>query len=149
MPTVYEQIRADIVAAMKSRNASTTLALRTTDAAIQRAAMDAGKPIDDALVGATVRKMVKNLTDAKAEFETGGRPDLVAANEAEITLLQKYLPQSLDPARLDALVDEAIRESGAQSRKEMGKVVGVLKRKPDAGQIDFADASRRIQAKLP
>jgi uncharacterized protein YqeY len=111
--------------------------------------MDQSKPIDDALVVATLRKAVKNLSDAKAEFEKGGRADLVLANEVEIRLLEKYLPKGVDGARLEAMIAEAIRESGAQSRKDMGKVMGVLKRTPDAALIDFAAASKLIQAKLP
>ena len=80
MPAIYDTLRADIVLAMKARDAATATALRTMDAAIQRASMDLGKPIDDALSTATLRKAVKNLSDAKAEFEKGGRTDLVAAN---------------------------------------------------------------------
>jgi len=149
MPTLYEQMRADIVAAMKARDGATATSLRTADAAVQRASMDLAKPIDDAIVVATLRKAVKNLADAKADFERGGRADLVAANEAEIRLLEKYLPRGIDAARLEALVAEAIRESGALSRREMGKVMGALKTKPEAPLIDFAAASRLIQAKLP
>jgi len=149
MPTVYEQLRADIVTAMKARDSAAALALRTADAGIQRASMDLAKPIDDALVVTSLKKAVKNLSDAKAEFERGGRADLVAANEAEIKLLEKYLPKALDPAKLDALIAEAIRESGAQSRKEMGKVIASLKKSPDAALIDFGAASKLIQAKLP
>lgn len=149
MPTLYETIRADIITAMKARDATTTTALRTADAAIKRAAMDANKEIDDALVIATMRKAVKNLVDAKAEFEKGGRADLVAANEVEIRTLEKYLPASLDAARLDALIAEAIQESGAHSKKEMGKVIAALKKKPEAALIDFGAASKAVQAKLP
>jgi uncharacterized protein YqeY len=149
MATLYEQLRADIVTAMKARDAATALSLRTADAAIQRASMDLSKPIDDALVVSTLRKAVKNLADAKVEFERGGRADLVKANETEIGLLEKFLPRGIDGARLDALVADAIRESGAQSRKEMGKVIGALKKTPEAAQIDFAAASKLIQARLP
>ena len=149
MPTLYETLRADIVTAMKARDTATATSLRTADAAIQRAPMDLSKPIDDALVVATVRKGVKNLADAKAEFEKGGRADLVAANEAEIRLLEKYLPKGIDGAQLEALIADAIRESGAQSRKEMGKVIGILKKKPEAALIDFAAASKLIQSRLP
>lgn len=149
MPTIYETLRADIVTAMKARDSATTQALRTMDAAIKRAEMDQNKPIDDALTIATIRKAVKNLTDAKAEFERGGRADLVAANEAEIRILEKYLPKGLEPAQLDALVVEAIKATGAQSKKEMGKVIGALKQRPEAALIDFGAVSKIIQAKLP
>ncbi|MDE3083649.1 MAG: GatB/YqeY domain-containing protein [Verrucomicrobiota bacterium] len=149
MSSIYEKLRADIVVAMKARDSVTATTLRTVDAAIQRASMDQNKPIDDALVVATLRKAVKNLTDAKAEFEKGGRADLVAANEAEIRILEKYLPPGLDAARLEALIAEAIKETGAQSKKDMGKVIGSLKKRPEAGLIDFGAASKLVQARLP
>ena len=149
MPSIYEKLRADIIVAMKARDSATALALRTADAAIQRAAMDQGKPIDDALALAALRKAVKNLTDAKAEFEKGGRADLVAANSAEIAILEKYLPAGLDAARLEALVLEIIKETGATTKKEMGKVIGALKQRPEAPLIDFGAASKLVQSKLP
>jgi uncharacterized protein YqeY len=149
MPTIYEQLRADIIAAVKARDSATATALRSADAAVQRASMDLSKPIDDALVISTMRKGVKNLADAKLEFEKGGRGDLVAANDVEIRLLEKYLPKGIDAAKLDGMIADAIRESGAQSRKEMGKVMGILKQRLDAPLIDFSAVSKLIQAKLP
>jgi uncharacterized protein YqeY len=149
MATVYETLRADIIAAMKARDTARATALRTMDAAIQRASLDGNKPIDDALALTTIRKAVKNLSDARAEFEKGGRADLVAANTAEIAHLEKYLPQSLDPAKLEALIVEVIAATGATSKKEMGKVIGALKQRPEAALIDFGAASKVVQAKLP
>jgi uncharacterized protein len=149
MATIYETLRADIVTAMKARDSTTLTALRTADAAVKRAAMDANKEIEDTLVIATIRKAVKNLADARIEFEKGGRADLVAANDAEIRVLEKYLPAGLDAARIDALIADAIRETGAQSKKDMGKVIGALKKHPDAALIDFGAVSKLVQAKLP
>lgn len=149
MATVYETLRADIVAAMKARDAVTATTLRTNDAAIQRASMDQNKPIDDALVIATLRKSIKNLADARTEFAKGGRNDLVEANDKEIKVLEKYLPASLDAAKVDELIAAAIQETGAASKKDMGKVIGALKKHPQAGLIDFAAASKAVQAKLP
>ena len=149
MSPLYDSLRADIVTAMKARDAATTTALRTADAAVKRAAMDGNKEIDDALVVATLRKAVKNLADARLEFEKGGRADLVAANDAEIRVLEKYLPKGIDGARLEALIAAAIAETGAQSKKEMGKVIGALKKHPDAGLIDFGAVSKLVQTKLP
>jgi hypothetical protein len=145
----YDRLRADIVTAMKARDAATTTALRTADAQIKRAAMDANKDIDEPLVIATLRKAVKNLADARSEFEKGGRADLVAANTAEIAVLEKYLPQGLDPAKLEALVTEVIAATGATSKKDMGKVIGALKQRPEAAVIDFGAVSKLVQAKLP
>ncbi len=149
MASIYERLRADIITAVKARDTVTATILRTNDGAIQRAAMDQNKPIDDALVVATLRKAVKNLTDAREEFLKGGRTDLAEANAKEIALVEKYLPAGLDAARLEAIVTAAIAESGATSKKEMGKVIGLLKKHPEAGLIDFAVASKLVQAKLP
>jgi hypothetical protein len=149
MSTIYETLRADIVTAMKARNSTATTSLRTADAAIQKASLDQSKPVDDALVIATLRKSVKNLTDAKVEFEKGGRTDLIAANDVEIKLLEKYLPAGLDAAKLDALINEVIAATGAKTKKEMGKVIGALKQRPEAGLIDFGAVSKIVQTKLP
>ena len=149
MSTTYDKLRADIITAMKARDTAATTALRTADAAIKRAAMDANKEIDEAMAIATLRKAVKNLADAKEEFAKGGRADLVAANEAEIKLLEKYLPQGLSPAQLEAVIVEVIAASGAQSKKEMGKVIAALKQRPEAASIDFGAASKLVQSKLP
>lgn len=149
MSATYERLRADIITSMKARDTATTTALRTADAAIKRAAMDASKEIDEALVVATFRKSIKNLSDARAEFEKGGRSDLVAANDLEIKLLEKYLPAGLDAARVEAMVAEAIRETGALTKKDMGKVIGALKKHADASLLDFGAVSKLVQAKLP
>ncbi len=149
MPSIYETLRAEIIVAMKAKDGARATILRTADAAIQRAAMDQNKPIDDALATATLRKSVKNLQDAIAEFEKGGRADLVEANRAEIAVLEKFLPAGLDAAKLEALVAEVIAATGATSKKEMGKVIGALKQRPEAGLIDFGVASKLVQAKLP
>lgn len=148
MSAIYAQLRADIITAMKARDSAVTTALRTADAAVKRAAMDGNQEIDDALVVATMRKGVKNLADAREEFAKAGRTDLVAANDFEIKLLEKYLPQGLSAERLEALVNEVIASTRATTKKEMGKVMGALKQHPQAGVIDFGAASKLIQGKL-
>ena len=149
MPSLYETLRADIITAMKARDTATATMLRTADAAIQRASLDTGKPIDDALTLLSLRKSVKNLADARTEFEKGGRADLVAANTAEITVLEKYLPRGIDAAKLEELVSATIAATGATSKKEMGKVIGALKQSPEAALLDFGAVSKLVQAKLP
>ena len=148
MASIYETLRADIITAMKARDSATATSLRTADAAIQRSSMDLGKPIDDALTTATLRKAVKNLADANTEFAKGGRTDLITANETEIRVLEKYLPKGLDAATLEAAVTAAIQETGAQTKKEMGKVIAALKKRPDAGLIDFSAVSKIVQNRL-
>ena len=149
MATTYETLRADIIIAMKARDSVTATILRTADAAIQRASMDTNQPIEEDLVIASLRKGVKNLKDANVEFTRGGRADLVATNDIEIGVLSKYLPQGIEGEKLEALILAAIAETGAQSKKEMGKVIGALKKLPEAGLIDFGAVSKSIQLKLP
>ncbi len=148
MSSIYETFRADIITAVKARDSATALILRTNDGAIQRVASDANVPIDDALVIATLRKSVKNLQAAIVEFAKAGRTDLVDANNAEIAIIEKYLPAQIDGAKLEAIVTETIAATGATTKKEMGKVIGALKQHPDAGLIDFGAASKIIQSKL-
>jgi uncharacterized protein len=148
MATTYATLRADIITAVKAKDSARATILRTVDAAIQRASMDLGKDIDEALTIATFRKAVKNLNDAIVEFEKGARADLVAANRAEIAVLEKYLPAGLAPAQLEAVIAEVIAATGATTKKEMGKVVAALKLRPEAGLIDFSAASKLVQAKL-
>jgi uncharacterized protein YqeY len=149
MATIYEKLRSDIIAAMKAGDRNTATALRTTDAAIQRAAMDLNKAIDDSLVVTSLRKSIKNLSDATVEFAKGGRADLIAANEAEVKILEKYLPQGLSADRIEALITEAMQATAAVTKKDMGKVIGALKKHPEAGSIDFGAISKLIQSKLP
>jgi len=111
--------------------------------------MDTNQPIEEDLVIASLRKGVKNLKDANVEFTRGGRADLVATNDIEIGVLSKYLPQGIEGEKLEALILAAIAETGAQSKKEMGKVIGALKKLPEAGLIDFGAVSKSIQLKLP
>lgn len=148
MSAIYAQLRADIITAMKARDSVATTALRTADAAIKRAALDANVEIDDALVIATMRKGVKNLNDANTEFAKAGREDLIAANKAEIVLLEKYLPQGLSAEKLETAVNDAIATTGAATKREMGKVMAALKQHPQADVIDFGAASKLIQGKL-
>jgi uncharacterized protein YqeY len=104
--------------------------------------------VDDPLALATIRKAVKDLTGANEQFAKGGRNDLVAKNESEIAILSKYLPKALDPVKMEALVEAAIQETGATNKKEMGRVIGALKKHPDAAQMDFGVVSKLVQGKL-
>lgn len=148
MSSLYQQLRADIITAMKARDSEKATGLRSADAAIQRVSMDSNVEIDDALVVSTLRKTVKNLKDANVEFAKANRNDLVEKNEQELVWLEAYLPAQIDGEKLEALVAEAIASAGATTKREMGKVMGQLKQHPDAGLIDFGAASKLIQSKL-
>jgi uncharacterized protein YqeY len=145
---LYEQLRSDIVTAAKARDMKKVTALRTIDGAIQKVAIDGNREIDDELVAATVKKAVKDLKSANEQFAQGGRQDLVDANNEEIAILKIYLPKEMDPAALEVLVDDAIARTGAKEKRDMGKIMGVLKRHPESGQINFGLANQLIQKKL-
>ena len=148
MSEIYTRLRADIVVAMKARDSARATILRTNDAAIQRAAMDANAAINDALVVTTLRKAIKNLTAANEDFAKGGRADLIATNDIEIAAIEGYLPAQVDGAKLEAIVVEVIAATGATTKRDMGKVMGALKQRADAGQLDFGAVSKLLQAKL-
>jgi uncharacterized protein YqeY len=92
-------------------------------------------------------KMVKQRRDSIEQYTNGGRPDLAATEQAEIAVIEAYLPQQMDENEVKAAVAAAIAEAGAASAKDMGKVMGVLKAKY-AGKMDFQKASAAVKAAL-
>src|SRR5690606_29921456 len=97
--------------------------IRMVTAAIKQREVDERITLDDAQVLAVIEKMVKMRKEAATQFQNGGREDLAAKENREIELLQSYLPAQLPEAEVDALIREAIEQSGATSIKEMGKAM--------------------------
>ncbi len=145
---LYEQLRSDIIAAAKARDMKKVTALRTIDGAIQKVAIDDNKEIDDALVISSLKKAVKDLKGANEQFAKGGRQDLIDNNLEEMKILEVYLPREMDATTLESLVDSAIAETQAKAKKDMGRIMGVLKKHPDAESINFGQANKLIQSKL-
>jgi len=116
-------------------------------AAIKQREVDERITLDDDQVLAVIDKMMKQRREAITQFESGGRGDLVAKENAEIGVLQGYLPAQLTAAELDALISEAITATGAASIKDMGKVMGFVKPKAQ-GRTDMGALSARIRQKL-
>ena len=141
------KISDDLKAAMKAGDKQRVGTLRLINAAIQSAEIEAKKPIDDAAVLAVMTKMVKQRRDSIEQYTNGGRPDLAAVEQAEIAIIEAYLPKQMDDSAVAAAVAAAIAETGAASVKDMGKVRGVLKAKY-AGQMDFQKASAAVKAAL-
>jgi uncharacterized protein len=141
------KISADLKTAMKAGDKQRVGTLRLINAAIQSAEIEAKKDIDDAGVLAVMTKMVKQRRDSIAQYTSGGRPDLAATEQAEIEIIEAYLPKQMDESAVAAAVAEAVKETGASSAKDMGKVMGVLKAKY-AGQMDFQKASAAVKAAL-
>tara|TARA_R110000868_G_scaffold108731_5_gene296530 strand:+ start:607 stop:1068 length:462 start_codon:yes stop_codon:yes gene_type:complete len=103
--------------------------------------------LDDEGVLAILIKMVKQRKDAASQYETAGRQDLLDIELAEIVILQDFMPKALSEEELDALIGQAMTESGASSMQDMGKVMGLLKPKVQ-GRADMGKLSGKIKAKL-
>jgi uncharacterized protein len=141
------RISNDIKTAMKAGEKVKTGTLRLINAAIQTAEIEAKKDLDDAGVIAVMTKMVKQRRDSISQYTTGNRPDLAAIEQAEIAIIEAYLPSQMDDASVAAAIAAAVSESGATTAKDMGKVMAILKAK-HAGQMDFQKASAAVKAKL-
>lgn len=146
-----DKINADLKEAMKAGQRDRVGTLRLVNAAIKAADIDArpsGKErIDDAEILSVLAKMLKQRRDSIEQYKAGAREDLVAKEEAEIKVIEVYMPKQLDEAETKAAVAEAIKQVGAESIKDMGKVMGALKAKY-AGQMDFGKAGGIVKEQL-
>jgi len=145
--TLKERITEDMKTAMRSGEKDRLAVIRLLQAAIKQREVDERITLDDAQVTSVLEKMIKQRKESVVAFEKGGRADLVSKENAEIAVLQPYLPAQLSDAELDALIAEAIASTGAASIKDMGKVMGVVKSKA-AGKADMGAVGVRIKAKL-
>ena len=147
MPFI-DRISADLVAAMRAKDALTLGALRMAKAALMNREIERGRPLDDAESLQVVSSLIKQRRDSIEQFERGGRAELARKEAEEITVLERYLPPPLDPAVLDAAVDAAIQETGATSPKDMGKVMKVVTGKLSGAQVDGKALSELVRRKL-
>jgi uncharacterized protein YqeY len=141
------RISSDLKAAMKSGDKPKVATLRLINAAIQSAEIEARKDLDDAGIIAVMTKMVKQRRDSIQQYTDGGRPELAAQEQAEIAIIEVYLPKQMDETSTSAAITAAIKEAGASGPKDMGKVMSVLKAKY-AGQMDFQKASAAVKDAL-
>jgi uncharacterized protein len=145
--SLKERITEDMKSAMRAAQKERLGTVRMILAGIKQREVDERVTLDDSQVLAVIDKMVKQRKESIAQFETGGRADLVAKEKAEIALLQEYLPTQLSPDEIEALISAAIAKTGAASLKDMGKVMGALKSEL-AGRADMGTVSARIKQKL-
>jgi len=145
--SLKERITEDMKTAMRAAQKERLGTVRMILAGIKQREVDERVSLDDSQVLAVIDKMVKQRKESIAQFETGGRADLVAKEKAEIALLQEYLPTQLSAAEIEALISAAIAKTGAASIKDMGKVMGALKSEL-AGRADMGAVSARIKQKL-
>jgi uncharacterized protein len=145
--SLKERITEDMKSAMRAAQKERLGTVRMLLAAIKQREVDERVSLDDAQVLAVIDKMVKQRKESVTQFEAGARADLVAKEQAEIALLQEYLPAQLSPSEIESLISAAIATTGAVSIKDMGKVMGALKSEL-AGRADMGAVSARIKQKL-
>ena len=124
-------------------------ALRMLKAALMNREIERGRALDDAESLQVVASLVKQRKDSIEQFTKGGRQDLADKEAAEIRVLDAYLPPAADPAVIDQAVDEAIKETGATSSKDMGRVMKVAMAKLAGQSVDGKTVSERVRQKLP
>lgn len=147
MPSLKDRITEDMKNAMRAKDSERLGTIRMITSAIKQREVDERITLDDTQVLAVIEKMIKTRKESIAQFQSGGRDDLVAKEQKEVDLLQAYMPEQLSEAELDALIESAVTETGASSIKDMGKVMGLVKQKAQ-GRADMGAVSAKIKAKL-
>jgi uncharacterized protein len=145
--SLKDRVTEDMKAAMRAKDSERLGTIRMITAAIKQREVDERISLDDTQVLSVIEKMIKTRKESIVQFKSGGREDLVARETREVELLQGYLPSQLSEGEVDALIAQAIAESGATSIKEMGKAMALLKQKAQ-GRTDMAAASAKLKAKL-
>ena len=141
------QIFEDMKSAMKAGDKDRLKVVRLMLAAIKQVEVDKRIELDDTAVLSVLEKMIKQRRDSVQQSQKGNRDDLADIELAEIVVLKDYLPERLSDDELDAMIDEAIRSSGAESIRDMGKVMGQIKSKA-AGRADMGSVGAKVKARL-
>ena len=135
-----DQIKSDVKDAMRAKEVLKRDTLRNIQAAIKQIEVDERRDVTDADVEAILVKYLKQREDAKTQFGDAGRDDLVEKENVEIAIIQAYLPEPMNDAELEAVLKEVIDSTGAESMKDMGKVMGAAKAaigsRADGGRIN-------------
>jgi hypothetical protein len=147
MAPVKQRIQDDVKTAMRGQDKERVSTLRMILAAVQKKEIDENIELDDAQTLAVLDKMVKQHRDSIAQFQQGGRTDLVDKETRELSIVQSYLPTPLTDAEINALLQQALQETGAKSIQDMGKVMGILKPKVQ-GRADMGRVSGLVKEKL-
>jgi uncharacterized protein YqeY len=147
MDLLTDRIKDDMKASMKGGDKTRLGVIRLILAAIKQVEVDERIELDNDRVILVLDKMLKQRRESIRQFADAGRHDLVAIEEAEIRVIQDFLPQALSEEEIDAMVNEAVIESGAESVKDMGKVMGLLKIQMQ-GRADMSVVSAKIKAAL-
>ena len=142
-----EQLTEDMKSAMKARETDKLGAIRLLLSAVKQREVDERITLDDAGVIAVIEKMIKQRRDSISQFEKAARQDLADKEKFEIGVLEAYMPKQLSAAEVDAIIAEAVAQSGAKSPADMGKVMAIVKPKL-AGRADMGKVSGLVKGKL-
>lgn len=147
MDLLTDRIKEDMKAAMKGGDKARLGVIRLILAAIKQVEVDERIVLDNERVILVLDKMLKQRRESIRQYAEAGRNDLVAIEEAEIPVIQDFLPQPLTEAEIDSMVKGAVAESGAESVKDMGKVMALLRAKMQ-GRADMSVVSNKIKTAL-
>ncbi len=145
--TLKTKITDDMKNAMRARDAARLSTIRLLLAAMKQREVDERVELSDADIVAIIDKMIKQRRESIVQFDAGHRPELSAAEHAEIAVLQEYMPQPLSEAEIDRLIETAIAGTGVAGPAAMGKVMGALKPQL-AGRADMTKVAARVKARL-
>ncbi len=147
MSELKQQIQAAVITAMKAGEKKRLAIIRLIMSAIKQIEVDERIELDDARVIAILDKMVKQRRESIAQFKTANRDDLVKQESYEIDILQEFLPQALSEEEVNDIVNDVIKQTNANSIRDMGKVMGLVK--PQIiGRADMGEVSGRIKSLL-
>ena len=145
--TLKGQLQDDMKTAMKAGDKDRLKVVRLIRAAINQIEVDQRIELDDAAVLGVLNKMVKQRRDSISQFRDGGRGDLADVEIAEIAVIENYLPEQMSDDELDAMIAKAISDIGAESIRDMGKVMGAVKAKAE-GRADMAAVGAKVKSIL-
>lgn len=145
--TLKSRVQNDMREALRAGDRERLKVLRMLLAGIKQIEIDERREVDDARVLSVLEKMVKQRRDSVRQFREGGRADLADLEYAEIAVLEQYLPEPLSEEELGTLIDRAIAECGAESIRDMGKVMGQLKPQVQ-GRADMSAVGARVRERL-
>jgi uncharacterized protein len=145
---LLDKIQLDLVAAMKAKDEGRLSALRMVKAALQKQQVDSMKPLDEASETQVLRTLLKQRREAAEMFRKGGREELAAKEEAEIGVIDRYLPAAPSESELEQAVDAALAETGATSQKQMGAVMKAVQAKLAGKLVDGKAVSEMVKRRL-
>ncbi len=141
------RITEDMKSAMRARETGRLNAIRLILAALKQKEVDERIELDDSAVLVILDKMLKQRKDSITQFEAAGRQDLVRQEQFEVSVLQQYMPQALSVEAVTAIVEQAIRDTGAAGMQDMARVMAVVKPQL-AGRSDMGQVSGLVKARL-